>query len=400
MAQETPTVEVPQDLLEKARRARWPLDLVRTALEYGARAEDLAGYMDSGVSAAQAQGFMMRQFMQRTPELNLDWMRVPTEYVRARPDAHGLTLEAINVGRYGDVPDYWEFQTEMPRGAVPIPRAESMGYSIFEKQEVWADNAAALYEEAIQRRWRPSTDIPWDSQQPLPDDLERAMCQVCTQLMERAQLESDILARWEPEISYGYHEIKLYLASVIFEGVRAVDFLRKRALSNGGGLGMQGTGWTFRAITDARNFTEMTSIQMVIQDSFTLTEYTFLEKVAHNAAEKKLFGLAVQDKARHLAYGLAHLKYALLHRPERRHEIEQYLAKGERAVAADDEEDRVDREAWAVLLGGGRDRLERGRELFDALRRRQVLDYLARLKAVTIQRGRKLNQQLKVYIDY
>jgi hypothetical protein len=288
----------------------------------------------------------------------------------------------------------------MPRGAVPIPAAESMGYTIYEKQEVWADNAAALYEEATQRRWRPATDVPWASLQPLPPDIEWAICQICTNFSEKAQVESDILARWEPEISYGYHEIKLYLATVIFEGARAVDVFRKRALANGGGLGRQSSGWMFRAIADARNFTEMIIAQMVVHDSFTLTEYAFAEKLARNPADKTIFGLAMQDKARHLAYGLSHLRYTLQQRPERRGEIERYIAKGEAALAADDEADETTREAWAVALGGGRLQLDHGRELVDEMRRRQVQDYVARLKAATIDRSRKLNQQLKVYIDY
>jgi len=400
MPQEIPTAEVPPDLLEKAHKARWPLDLVRTALQYGANADDLARYMDSGVTARQARAFMVRQFMQQTPQLSLDWMNVPTEFVHARKDKRGLTLDAINIGKYGVVPDTWEYKTEMPRGAVPIPAAESMGYTIYEKQEVWADNAAALYEEAIQRRWRPATDVPWASLQPLPPDIEWAICQICTNFSEKAQVESDILARWEPEISYGYHEIKLYLATVIFEGARAVDVFRKRALANGGGLGRQSSGWMFRAIADARNFTEMIIAQMVVHDSFTLTEYAFAEKLARNPADKTIFGLAMQDKARHLAYGLSHLRYTLQQRPERRGEIERYIAKGEAALAADDEADETTREAWAVALGGGRRQLDHGRELVDEMRRRQVQDYVARLKAATIDRSRKLNQQLKVYIDY
>lgn len=400
MAQETPTIEVPPDLLEKARTARWPLDLVRTALQYGASADDLARYMDSGVTPRQARAFMVRQFMQQTPQLNLDWMKVPTEFVHARKGAHGLTLDAINIGKYGVVPDTWEYMTEMPRGAVPISGVESMGYTIYEKHEVWADNAAALYEEAIQRRWRPATDIPWASLRPLPDDIERALCQICTNLSERAQVETDVLARWEPEISYGYHEIKLYLATVIFEGARAVDAFRKRALANGGGLGRQSSGWMFRAIADARNFTEMVVAQMVIHDSFTLTEYAFAEKLARNPADKKMLGLAMQDKARHVAYGLSHLKYTLQQRPERRGEIGRYFAKGETALAADDEADATTRDAWAVLLGGGTREIQRGRQLVDRMRRRQVQDYLARLKAATIDRDRAINQQLKVYIDY
>ena len=113
-------------------------------------------------------------------------MNIPTEWgTRAKPTKHGLTLDAINIGKYGDIPDVWEHQTELPRGAIPIPGVESMGYSVYEKQELWADNVGELYEEAIQRRWRPATDIPWDTLEPLPDvgyvavlaDVDRIECE-------------------------------------------------------------------------------------------------------------------------------------------------------------------------------------------------------------------------------
>ena len=63
-------------------------------------------------------------------------------------------------------------------------------------------------------------------------------------------MEADIIGRWEPEISYGYHEVKLYLATTVFENARAVEVFRKRALSNGGGLGLQSPGWGFRSVID------------------------------------------------------------------------------------------------------------------------------------------------------
>ncbi len=92
----------------------------------------------------------------------------------------------------------------------------------------------------------------------------------------------------------------------------------------GGGLGLQSTGWSFRSITDSRNFTEMVAVQMVLQDSFTLTQYQYCERYAPSAPEKYMFRMAMQDKARHIAYGIAHLKYVLMHKPERRLELERY----------------------------------------------------------------------------
>src|SRR5437763_1086450 len=186
-------------------------------------------------------------------------------------------------------------------------------------------------------------------------DLGRAICQICTNLSEKAQIEADVIGRWEPEISYGYHEVKLYLATVVFEDARAVEVFRKRALSNGGGLGLQAPGWGFRSVVDARNFTEMIAIQMVLQDSLTLAQYEYGEKYARNAAEKLIFTRSMQDKARHIAYGITHLKYTLMHRDDRREEFQRYLDKGEAMMVTDDKKDNAIREAFAIFFSGGKD---------------------------------------------
>ena len=395
-----PAIEIPPDLATQAAQAGWPEDLVVQLLERGAQPADLTRYMGMGVTADQVRQFIgAGDGPQPLAELDLAWMNVPTEWdTRAKPTKRGLTLEAINIGKYGEVPDLWEHQTEMPRGAIPIPGVEGMGYSVYQKQELWADNAGDLYEEAIQRRWRPATDIAWDAIQPLPDDLERAICQICTHLSEKAQLEADVLAGWEPELSYGYHEVKLYLATTIFEGARHAELFRKRALSNGGGLGLQSTGWGFRSVTDARNFTEMVIVQMVLQDSFTIVQYQYGEAFAPSAAEKLLFRLAMQDKARHIAYGIAHMKYVLLHRAERRLELEHYLDKGEALLVADDK-DTATREAFAILFGGGKDKIQEGFKIYEEMRTRQIEQYLDRLNWATMDRRGKLYPALRAYVQ-
>ena len=449
------TITIPESLLAKAKEKGWPEDLVRQALDSGAGAEQIVGYMDQGVTAEQARAFLAaqagggpelseamkaaaaladwpedlikqaltagaseadilnfinmgvtaeqaREFMAAggAPELDLSWMQVPTEWnTRARPTKHGLTLEAINIGKYGEIPDVWPYHTEMPRGAVPIPGVESMGYSIFEKQEVWADNCAALYEEAIQRRWRPATDVPWATIEPLADDVERSMCQICTHISEKEQMEADVLGRWEPDISYGYHEVKLYLATTIFENARAVEVFRKRALSNGGGLGMQSPGWGFRSVVDARNFTEMLTIQMVLQDSLTLAQYEYMEKYAKNPAEQYIAAHCMQDKARHLAYGISHIKYVMMHRADRREEIQRYLDKGEGMMLQDDKKDPATREAFAIYFGDGKANIREGMQIYNQMRERAVEQYLARLKWATIERGELLNPGLKAFIQ-
>jgi|CXWL01.1.fsa_nt_gi hypothetical protein len=389
----------PSDVLKAAATAAgWPMELIDKALAMGAAEADLINYIQMGVTAEQAAQFM-EQGGGGGFEVDLSWMEVPTEWnTRAKPTKHGLTLEAINIGKYGEIPDSWPYKTEMPRGAVPILGVEAMGYSIFEKQEVWSDACARLYEEAIQRRWRPATDVPWDSIEPLPDDLERAIDQICTHISEKEQMEADVLARWEPEISYGYHEVKLYLATTIFENVRAVEVFRKRALSNGGGLGVQSSGWGFRSIVDGRNFTEMATIQMVLQDSVTLAQYIYGAKYAKNAAEAYIFAHCAQDKARHIAYGVTHLQYVLSNRPERREEIQRYFDKGEGMLVQDDHKDPSVRESFAIYFAGGKDKIGEGLKLYDQMRRTAMRQYLGRLKWATLDRSERLAPELKAYL--
>ena len=91
-----------------------------------------------------------------------EWMPRTLEWgVRVKPGPKGLTVDSLNVGIYGEVPDRWDDQSRMPRGAYPMPGIPPIGYSLRQKRELWADNAADLYEEAIQRRWVAATDIPW-----------------------------------------------------------------------------------------------------------------------------------------------------------------------------------------------------------------------------------------------
>ncbi|MDP9235794.1 MAG: hypothetical protein M3P30_00095 [Chloroflexota bacterium] len=399
-AQHGGAAEPSAELVAKAEQVRWPMDLITTALAAGAGEADLMRFMDMGITPEQAREFMAQGRGGGQQQVDLSWMHVPTEWnTRARPTKHGLTLEAINIGRYGEIPDVWPYHTEMPRGAVPISGVESMGYSIFEKQEVWSDICAKLYEEAIQRRWRPATDVPWDTIEPLPDDVERAICQICTHISEKEQMEADVIGRWEPDISYGYHEVKLYLATTIFENTRAVEVFRKRALSNGGGLGVQSPGWGFRSVVDARNFTEMAVIQFVLHDSLTLAQYAFGEKYARNPAEKFIFGRALQDKARIVDYGITHLKYVMMHRADRRDEVQRYLDKGEGMMLQDDKKDPATREAFAIYFGGGKDQIHEGMQVYNAMRKKHVEQYLARLKWATIERGDHLNRGLRVFLE-
>ena len=373
-------------LRRKAASKNWPLVLIEKALKGGVKEESLHQALDAGMTPLQAQQMLTDGGETRKIELSMAWSKVDTERgIRAEIGRKGLTIDAINIGSYADVPDIWPDQTMRPRGAFVRPGAVSMGYTIYSKAEVWSDNLGELYEEAIQRRWAPATDIPWDTITSLPEDRERAIGQICTELCEYNYAVILALGKWVREVSYGFHEVKLFLSTVLFDAGRHYEAFRKRALVNGSGLGVQATGDRFMPIREAMCYAEMASIVFIVNDSFVLSLYQMLAALAQNDAEVALFTLAAQDKARHLAYGVDHTRFLIEHQPERREEIRRYLIKGEEYVAKDRASDTPMREALAIHLGGGVQQIGEGFRRLDVFRQRQLQAYLGRVEAAGIK---------------
>ncbi len=372
-------------LRRKAISKNWPLVVIERALQGGVKEESLHQVLDAGMSPLQARE-MLTGWEDRKIELNMAWSKVDTERgIRAEIGKKGLTIDAINVGSYADVPDLWPDQTMRPRGAHVRPGAVSMGYTIYSKAEVWADNLGELYEEAIQRRWAPATDIPWETIGPLPEDRERAIGQICTELCEYNYAVILSLGKWVREVSYGFHEVKLFLSTVLFDAGRHYEAFRKRALANGSGLGVQATGDRLVPIRDAMCYSEMATLVFMVNDSFVLSLYQLLAALAQNDAEVELFTLAAQDKARHLAYGVEHTRFLIEHQPERRDEIRRYLSKGEEYIAKDRVADTPMREALAIHLGGGVKQIGEGFRRLDYFHQRQLQEYLGRVEAAGLE---------------
>ena len=115
-------------------------------------------------------------------DLDTSWMQHMGEWgSHAQPGRRGLTMNEIQIGSYGEVPEQSRNMTGRPRGAGERPEAYRVGgYGVRSKSEIWLTNATFLYEEAMQRQWSSATDVPWHTIQALPDDIEEAECLMCT----------------------------------------------------------------------------------------------------------------------------------------------------------------------------------------------------------------------------
>ena len=288
------------------------------------------------------------------PEPRLDWMGNTKEWgVRVKPGESGLTLGSLNVGVYGEIPTRWEDRGRNPRGAVPVKGAPPVPITIRDKADLWAPSAAELYEEAIQRRWAPATDVNWGAIHTLPDDIERAICQVCTELCQYANIDIEVITSWQHQMAYGYHEVKQFLATTTLDATRRYEAFRKRALANNGGLGYEGPCQVNRLLLESRGgWTETVAGLTLTRGFFARTMLRYLNRFAYNEAERQIYQNVSQDLARLLKYGIEHLHYALSQADEKRNSVITTLAIGLRMMQRDLGDPNL-REALAVIFGGG-----------------------------------------------
>ncbi|HXF51740.1 MAG TPA: ferritin-like domain-containing protein [Dehalococcoidia bacterium] len=352
--------------------------------------------------AVDADTLAMLRTEPEAPELDLSWLDPGTEWgIRARPSRRGLTLDDINIGSYGDIPEYSNNETMLQRGAARRDGTPRTGWRVHDRGSVWSDNATLLYEEAVQRQWSSATDIPWETLEPLPDELELAMCQLCTFLTEVEFIAGDTPGKWLPRVSNDHYEVKLFLASQIMDEARHLDVFRKRALANGGGLLSAGPGTGLRAIIDSQDFSEMSAIMHLVGEGFIQSLFRSGELISTNEAEKRIFRLAAQDESRHVAFGVMHMKYILETEPWRREELHSYLDIGEGIFAATGVSvNPASMESLAILLGGGLQKIDEGIRMLLAVRRRQVQEYVHRLEVAGLgERKDRISPRLRMFLD-
>ncbi len=335
---------------------------------------------------------------------DLAWMDVNPEGWghSATPGKSGLGLADIETGHYGVVPEHGSSHGSMaPRGChVPEETPGLDLYTLNEMSEVWSENAAALYDEAVVRQWNSVTDVPWDKLEKLPDDIEKSVCQMCTGLTEVEFVAGDMPARWLCRINHDFHEVKLFLATQIMDEARHLDVFRKRALANGGGLlsASPGQERLLSAILEAPDYTTASALMHIFGEGFVLTLFRQGEWLAPTEVEKTIFRLCMQDEARHVAYGVKHLQYFLERHPEREEEIHKILDLGEQAIFALTLEPQTS-EPRAILAGGGLANIELGMARMSFVYRKQVREYLNRLKVAGLDRESRLTIPKEIPFD-
>lgn len=195
------------------------------------------------------------------------------------------------------------------RGAFVEAGAPAFGFPIDDKDVVWADEAAALYAQAAAAQWDPATAIDWDVPFELPDDIEDAVVQLMSYLIENETAALVIPARFAGRIHPHFREVVQLLAIQAADEARHIEVFTRRALMHRDHLGLSTTGGqaSLKTLVDEPDFALAAFMLSVLGEGSFLSLLWFLYEHAPDPVTRDVARLAAQDEARHVAFGLAHL---------------------------------------------------------------------------------------------
>ncbi len=334
--------------------------------------------------------FVLRMKDIRKGNLDLGWIDAGTEQieVNAANEKRGLTYIDLNQGSYGydELPEI----PRGPRGAAPrgaayeVANQADLGPELNRKSDVWAYKVASFYEEAVSRQWDATTDIPWAdlSSYETPQEVEIAFAQLCTFFTEVEMIATDLPAKWCWRMNNQFHEVKGFIASQAMDEARHAEVFRKRALAGGVGLmrAMPQAEHSLKAILDSDTYSEASAFMHLLAEGNILTMFRFSEFISPTPVDKRMFQLVMQDEARHVSYGMQHLRWILDNTPERKAQLHAALDEAENFSLS--QFDSALFEAMIVLAGKGTStaQIKKGIEIVGTLQRKQIEEYFQRLK--------------------
>lgn len=203
------------------------------------------------------------------------------------------------------------------RGALVESGAPEFYFTLTEKMEVWSVDAVRLYAQAASAQWDPATAIPWSAPFELPDEVEDAVVQVMTYLVENETAALIVPSRFVAQLHPHFREVMQLLAIQAADEARHIEVFTRRALLKGRqpGLSTAGGQASLQTLVNEPDFATASFLLSVLGEGTFLSLLWFLERYAPDPVTAAVCRLAAQDEARHVAFGMAHLREHIAREP-------------------------------------------------------------------------------------
>jgi len=221
------------------------------------------------------------------------------------------------------------------RGALVERGAPALDLPLATRAEVWADEAARLYAQASAAQWDPATAIPWDAPADHPAEVEDAVVQVMTYLIENETAALLVPARFLGRLHPHFREIMQLLAIQTADEARHIEVFTRRARLRRDVLGLSSAGGqaSLATLFDEPDFAIASFLLSVLGEGSFLSLLWFLHRHGPDLCTREVARLAAQDEARHVAFGLAHLQRHVAEDPALRERLAAAIERRHTALA-------------------------------------------------------------------
>jgi hypothetical protein len=222
------------------------------------------------------------------------------------------------------------------RGALVEAGPLAFDFPLSEKSVVWSDDAARLYAQAAAAQWDPAKAIPWNEPFTLDDEVESAVVQVMTYLIENETAALVVPARFASQVHPHFREVLQLLAVQAADEARHIEVFTRRAHRRRGKLGLSTVGGqaSLKTLLDEPDFALSGLLLSVLGEGSFLSLLAFLRDNAPDPVTRAVAQLSGQDEARHVAFGVSHLEHHLRADPSLKERLAAAIRSRHDALAA------------------------------------------------------------------
>jgi TusA-related sulfurtransferase len=222
------------------------------------------------------------------------------------------------------------------RGATVEAGSPAFDFPLDRREQVWTDDAPRLYRQAAAAQWDPATAVPWDAPLTHPPEVEAAVVQVMTYLVENEQAALAVPARFLGRIHPHFREVVAVLAVQVADEARHAEVFARRAGLAGGELGRSSAGGqaSLLSLLEEPDFALAHFLLSVLGEGTFLSLLAFIERHAPDPVTAAVARLALADEARHVAFGMAHLGEVVASDPAQRGRLAAAIHRRHDALAS------------------------------------------------------------------
>jgi len=303
------------------------------------------------------------------------WCRVERhEYLGCERDPDGRDRHLIRRGVFSvpraTSPDPSEADPRTgfaPRGALVEPGGPSYPVTLTNRDRAQPPETRQLYDQAVAAQWD-AADLAWDRVRPLAPALERALVQVMTFLAENELSALYVPSKFVARLHPAFAETAQFLATQLMDEARHIDVFLRRA-GDARGVSSVTTSRSLLALLELEDFTEAAFLLSVLGEGTFLDLLRFVETHAPDEVTADLARRARADEARHVRFGVAHVRHALATNPGTARQLEAAVRRRATALSGVGGVPPPIQDALTVLAAGSDEprRVARGHEAFRQL---------------------------------